>query len=69
MDIIGYLRIVKAFWIFIGERMINEYWLVSVFVIKYALMIVKSFKIFMGKRIVNDYWILYVFGIVSAFRM
>ena len=63
------MRIVKAFGIFIGKRMINDYWIISVFMIKYGFTIVKAFRILIGKCMVNDHWIVCVFGRVSAFRI
>ena len=49
--------------------MINDFWIVSVFGIKYGFRIVKAFNIFIGKGMVNDHWIVCVFGIVSVFGM
>ena len=63
------MTILKAFGIFIRKRMINDFWIVSVFRIKYGFRIVKAFNIFIGKGMVNDHWIVCVFGIVSVFGM
>ena len=49
--------------------MINDYWIISVFMIKYGFTIVKAFRILIGKCMVNDHWIVCVFGRVSAFRI
>ena len=35
--------------------MINVYWIVSVFGIKYGFGIVEDFRMFIGKSLVNDY--------------
>ena len=47
--------------------MINNYWIVSVFGIKYGFRIEETFSKFIGKGMVNDYWIVCVFEIVSVF--
>ena len=43
------MRIVKAFRIFIVERMINDFYIVSVF------RIIKPFRMFVGKKNGSDY--------------
>ena len=63
------MRIVKTFWIFIGKRMVNDYWIVSVFETLCGFRIVEDFRIFIRKRMVNDYGIVCVFGIVILFGM
>ena len=60
------LRIAKAFGIFIGKRMINDYWTNSKCICD---RIVFVFRILIGKVMVNDHWIICVFGRVSGFGM
>ena len=58
------LRRINASWIFIGKRMVNDYWIVWVFGIQNYFMIVKPFRISIGKRmIINDFLIVSVFWI------
>ena len=56
----------KSFWDIYKKK---DFWIVSVFRIKYGFRIVKAFNMFIGKGMVNDYWIVCVFGIVSVLGM
>ena len=59
----------KAFWIFIGKRLVNDNRIASVFGTLFGFRIVEALRIFIQKRMVNDYSIVCVFGIVSVFEM
>ena len=56
----------KSFWDIYKKK---DFWIVSVFRIKYGFRIVKAFNMFIGKGMVNDHWIVCVFGIASVFGM
>ena len=68
-------RIVNAFRIFTEKEILNYYWILWGFVIKYVFEIwysyrvVKVFRILIGKMMVNDYWIVCTFVIISVFGM
>ena len=47
------MRIVRAFGILIGKRMINDFWIVSIFGIRYGFTMAKVFRILIGKGIVK----------------
>ena len=49
--------------------MINGYWIVNLFGIKFDLQIMIIFRIFIVQGMVNDCWIVWVFGRVSVFGM
>ena len=59
-------RIVKAFRMFTGKKMVNDYWVVFVFEIYYGFRIVDDFSTIFRKGMANDYWIVSVFRIACV---